>query len=201
MRIQREGLKLPPVNVYKGGIQRHLLAQQLRKAAQPHSLWPQGCFISGHLAAPRISFRQPIRLVLLRARKEIGCSFCFPCPCLSNSVRSCVICPEPKLLGATRLPNKTPAHKRPQRCPQAHTHTSTRKSATALPEDARNTDAHKARKMPATPTSARRPKQHKTLRKCPQGRTAASKPRRPENTARNAQQERHSHVSIWEDQF
>ena len=178
MRIQREGFKLPPVNVYKGGIQRHLLAQQLRKAAQPHSLWPQGCFISGHLAAPRISNRQPIRLVLLRARKEIGCSFCFPFPCLSNSVRSCVICPEPKLLGATRLPNKTPAHKRPQRCPQAqpqtgaHMLSSPQNCPQAQGRAQRRSRKPQPKKMPATPTSARWPKQHKTLRKQRPARTA-----------------------------
>ena len=107
MRIQREGFKLPPVNVYKGGIQRHLLAQ----------LWPQGCFISGHLAAPR------------------------------------VICPEPKLLGATRLPNKTPAHKRPQRCPQAQPQTGAHMltSPQNCPQ-AKGRAQRRPRKTPATPT-------------------------------------------------
>ena len=54
-----------------------------------------------------------------------------------------------------------PSHRPAPTCSQAPktAQAQGRAPATALPEDARNTDAHKPKKKPATPTSARRPKQ------------------------------------------
>ena len=95
VRIQREGFKLPPVNVYKGGIQRHLLeaflAQQLRKVAQPHSLWPQGCFIFG-LAAPR------------QAPPQTG----------AHMLTSPQNCPQARKGARNGAPGRRPQHRRPQ---------------------------------------------------------------------------------------
>ena len=193
---------------------------------QPHSLWPQGCFIFG-LAAPRISNRQPIRLVLLGARKEILLLLS-----LSLSVKfGQVLCHWPRTQAswchspapthnslAFSTPNKTP--KRPQRCPQAQPQTGAhmltspkncpqaqgRAPATALPEDARNTDAHKPKKKPATPTSARRPKQ--TAQNSPQvptrkdSRIKTTTPRKMRPQAQEHRPQRPArHVSIWEAQF
>ena len=146
------------------------------------------------------------------------------CPCLSSSVRSCVICPEPKLLGAPRLP-KQPAHNSLTFSTQAPT------TLPTSPATDRRPHAHKPPRLPASTRKSarnrrpqhRRPQAQEDARnahKRPQAQTDSTKvsagahkedsriktttPRKMRPQAqehRPQRQERHSPVSIWEAQF